>query len=127
MIFVIDDRNRRRVRERWVMGGNGSDEQKDRSQQRRTRRISDRPVRSLLCIVPPLPTDSRHPSLYTINTHPALTNPTARAPTNPHTAPPTLIVVAKNAVGFGPLVTLTVVAFSTCAIAAFVEDPTKGE
>jgi hypothetical protein len=104
---------------------------KDQRQRRRTIRISDRPVRSPS-------TDPRRPSLYTINTHPALTNPTPTAASNPHTAPPpTLIVVAalqgkagnvvaKKAVGFGPLVTLTVAALSTGATGALVGEPDEG-
>ena len=81
-----------------------------------------------------------HPSqpLYTISTHPALISATETMPITPHMAPaPTLRgmaalqgkagrVVAKKAVGLGPLVTDTVAALLTGAIGALVGDPEVG-
>lgn len=100
-------------------------------------KISDRPV---LIVVRPLPSYPKRPlpPLYTIRTQLALSSPTPTIPSTPHIAPPPILrvvaalhgkagkVVAKNAVGLGPLVTETVAALFTGAIGGLVGDPEEG-
>lgn len=111
-IFVINDRKEERDRER--RGSHGDDESGEDLTEPNT--------------------DPQCPPLYTINTHLALTNPTPTIPRTPHTAPALSLivvpalqgnVVAKNAVGFGPLVTLTVAVLSKALSAHSSKVPTK--
>jgi hypothetical protein len=135
---VIDDCNEGKVKGNGQVGENGSNEQRDRSQHRRTKRISDRPVRS-----PSAPSHSTLlPSAYPPPHHqdpPSTTQPDSKG--THHQSPHRSSAHSKRRrrtprqhwqrrhkkrSRLGPLVTLTVAAVSTGAIGALVGEPEVG-